>query len=93
MASQETLIGKGTLQEFHEQYSKLNQHKNITVKASTLFPIGNAGEEYKSKTECTQIYEYVIYYDEYLKETTATKTVQAPCGAVEVPQPVQELIM
>lgn len=93
--NQQTLIGKGTLKEFQTQYDILNQHKNITVKASTLFPTGK-NLPVKETLDPSQEYEFVIYYDEYIKEGTPTKTVQAPCGPVKVPKKQeenQELVM
>lgn len=62
MIQQQVEIGKGTLKEFKDIYDRHSQHNRMTIKASTLFPVGK--EATPNDKECAQIYEFAIYFDE-----------------------------
>jgi len=58
-------IGKGKLPEFEKEYNELSNKEMVTVKASQLFPMLVVTKE---ENDYVQMYEYVIYYEEIIKE-------------------------
>lgn len=56
------LIGKGRLPDFTEDYMKIQNQEGLRVVASSLFPSGITNIE--SNTEFTEVYEWIIYYEE-----------------------------
>jgi hypothetical protein len=70
------LIGKGNLQQFSQDYERINAGTAQFATASQLFPVGQvpAGGEF------AMCYEYVIYYK---VSPNATKQLNPQTGQVE----------
>jgi len=74
MIKTRTVIGKGTLIYFQEAYNLIQDKPECEVISSQLFPSGTMNVN--SNAELTEVYEWVIYYRQYLSETKKVEPVK-----------------
>ena len=72
--TKKVLVDKGTLEFFKDCYEVLENQEFTRPIASQLIPVGESG--LKDENKLTQIYEFVIYYDEYTMAKEAVEGIQ-----------------